>query len=382
VRRPVLTLLAVALAGACTDANIIPRGGRADGSIDGSLDGSALDAGPDRRDGGCSYAPVDTMGQPPGCVLELPPGRPSCPDPGTDLEDHFFALHELQLQPTDETGLDLDGYCTTDTMVGPASCEPAPGATGYAVDGEGGVDNAFAASLLSQLGTAYFSLYMTSFTEDIRRFSEAGNGNALVRLRGWNGEPDDQNVNVAFALSVCAVNAGSMATCAGMPMETLDWADQGTTFFPNEMAFMDGDLDRPVVFDDGAYVSGGRLVARLPDAASFRVVTTAGPVDIGVRDAWFLATIAPDGRLTDGVFAGKWPRANIERAANGFGLCPGDLGFDLLGPAINSAVDVRADGSGGPGVICDAVSAVIAFTGERITWGRLEPGTLPIDPCP
>ena len=366
-----IPILAAFAFGGCTRAEIVSRdggGARMDaapgdgGASDAALDAGLPDAGPD-TDAGCGYEEVDTRGEPPGCTLRRPPGRPACESGRPAGGDFVFAVHTLDIEVDVDVGFDQDGFCT-DSISGPAQCQPDPMAPGHPVDRPEGIDNAFGTNFASNLSAVYFSGLMADLNTDINAAMAAGFGNVTVQLRGWNGQPDDQNVELVFVNTVCGTPSGSPAMCGIVPRPTpLDWTLEDNVFYPRTDAFLGGDPMNPIVVDPGAYVSNNQLVARLPDAAVLNLVTPNGTIELSLRDAVLVSSVSADGGgLVDGFISGKWPRISVEAAAR--------------------ALDVRADDDGGSGVPCDAMSLTIGFTARRATWGALMTGPGPTDRCP
>lgn len=377
MRRAVLTVAALALA-ACTRAEIVeldagaPRDG---GGMDGAapLDGGEPDAG---VDGGCAYAPVDTEGQPAGCVVRRPPGRPLC-DTGATTPDYVFALQTLDLHVGVEVGLDLDGWCTDD-VTGPASCVPN---ANHSVDRSEGIDNAFA-ELIGTLEFGYRATYGTELAADIDLSLSRGAGNPTIRLRGWNGLADDQNMEVAIVPAACGGPAGT-TTCDESSDLPLDWSRADNVFLPDASGLVAGDPEMPRLLDGTAYMSGNVMVARLPAGADIAIPTPHGPIVMQLNEAWLVAQLAADrSGLATGFVAGKWPRPSAEACAQYFGLCPGTPQHMPIATTVAGALDVVANGDGGPGVPCDAVSIAIGFTAQLATWGPPATATAPPDPCP
>ena len=364
----------------CTRAEIVDiddGGGRMDAGRDDA--GDVRDAGTDAGTG-CVYAPVDTTGMPAGCVVRRPPPRPTCDAPPPSGAELIFAVRAVSLTPASTEGLDLDGWCTA-SSVSESSCVPTGSLSPDAVEG---IDNSFGTGFAATLRAVYMSGFGTNFDDAVTASNEQGFGNLTLRLRDWNGEPDDQNVALTFATSVCGGAAGAPASCPASPTGvSLDWTRDDNVFFPIEEQFTGGDPEMPRIFDLSAYVSGGTLVARLPDAAALALATANGSFTVTLRDTYVIADLDPDGGgISFGIIAGKWPGVDAIQAGFAFGACPGTPGGDFYGGAVSNALDIVADGPGGAGVPCDAISLAISFTATRATWGPMVPGRPPSDLCP
>jgi hypothetical protein len=235
--------LSLALLSACTDALIVYE--RDAGDADG--DANVLDAGSDAgTDAGSDAgdpcrAPQDLRGIPDDCLLVRPPPRPLCAEDG-DVPATETAFLAPDFGGT--VGYDLDGFCTA--VAAPSSCtNPRGGVYDTTV---GGTDNAFGLIVVESLQIADASI-LASFERSIR---ERGVGAPMLRLEGWNGLPDDEQVTATFAVSVSAT------------VEPIDWASGAVELEPADGFFNPSGM--PLARDLDAYVTEGRLVATIPEA--------------------------------------------------------------------------------------------------------------------
>jgi len=377
VRRALL--IALCLAG-CTPAEIVSRdaGGADAGAGDAGVPtpDADYDAGVDA--GVCEYEPVDRDGEPPGCALALPPGRPTC-DPAADQPARWYVIRSIDFHLPRTEGVDLDGFCTDDPA-GPSGCAPAE--REHALDGEEGIDNVFETSFVSSFEFVYRMAYGTSLEGDVNDTLSRGFRNVALRIGGYNRAADDPRVSVDFANTVCGLPTGDESECPPEPAgEPLDFSS--ATFHPDEASFIGGDLDMAIVRDSGAYLSDGRLVARLASTAELALPTRNGIVRLDARGAVIVAELDPALDVIRGFIAGRWAETSALATAEAFGLCVGTMGYTAYQEVVRGALDTVASGVGGEAVPCDALSAAIGFEAVGVQVAA-EPRTspAPADPCP
>lgn len=339
-------------------------GGRDAGDA-GENDGGEPDGG---EDAGVDAGPV-TCGRP-------IPARPSTGD-GTG-PDVIFAFKDplvAQIDPVwHELGFNLDGECTA-AGITEYLCAPE-GATGPQADGPEGVDNI--------VGERIFPL-ISMFDPDFQTNSAEGmerGSTFLIRIRGWNGEPDDRQVEVVFAQGI---GRAGFRRADGNLMPLWDGLDE---FDVSRANFSAGNPNRPIVFDDNAYVVDNRLVFKLPSRENIRLPFD-GPNDLIVRlsEGWLTGVISePDPetgfRTISSVLTGRWRSDDIADAVELIGICAGSgprIAFDSL---VANQVDIRSDGATTGMLRCDAVSLAVGFTGYTAIWGNVvEPPPEPPEPC-
>lgn len=353
--------------------------GRLDGGprIDGGdRDGGDRDAG--ENDGGERDGEVDAGNDagPVTCGRPIP-SRPTEGD--GDGPEVVFAFKDVIVDQTadplwHELGFNLDGECT-EPGITEYLCAP-PGATGPQMDGPEGVDNI--------VGERIFPL-ISMFDPDFQTNSAEGMARGstfLIRIRGWNGEPNDRQVEAVFAQGV---GRAGFRRADENPMPLWDGLDE---FDVSRANFSTGNPNRPIVFDDDAYVVDNRLVFKLPARENIRLPFD-GPNDLIVRlsEGWFTGVISePDPvtgfRTMGSVLTGRWRSDDIADAVELIGFCAGQgprIAFDSL---ITNQVDIRSDGSTTGGLRCDAVSLAVGFTGYTAIWGDIvEPPPEPPEPC-
>jgi hypothetical protein len=206
-----------------------------------------------------------------------------------------------------------------------------------------------------------------------------------VRVRGWNGEPNDADVEVTVA-------AGAFGTAddasGGPPMLPLDGSpppppvwDGMDYFWADVGAFVMGDENLPLIRDDRAYVRDGLLVLRPVDRSIFVLAAEDKSLEVLLSDVVMTAGISETG-LEDVVLAGRWRGPEILVALGPFGLCPGSENGRRIERVLQIQADLRAmPGTGGEGTICDAISTGIRFQGVRGQWAGIATAPPLVDAC-
>lgn len=332
---------------------------------------AGTDAGAPPRDTGVD-APTSDGGLDTGCALARPPGRPDAPD-GPDGPEVVIALRHLTVDQGDDRwrtiGFDLDGLCTEPpTLV--AECVPRTASAMVPEDGEGGVDNALGQSLLEVLLIAF-----PEIPADINRTTDNGNGVIVIRVRGWNGGPDDPSVRVMLAQSrfgtrslddggIPDASAAMIAPDGGGLPPPPAW-DGRDAFWLAVDSFVDGDFDRPRVEVSAAYVTGGTLVVPLPDGIEVFFLGRERGFFFRVIDAVFAVELPTDGVTVPHAAVGaRWPVTNVLDALPLYGVCEGSMDYRNFERLADLTADLRTvPGSGGPAAVCDAISMGIAFDG-------------------
>jgi hypothetical protein len=345
-----------------------------------------------------------------GCTAgnTLPPPRPpdsGQPDGGTDVPDFWVALRDVRLdQRTNDEwaniGYNIDGRCTDLNNAATATeCVPVEGRS-HEVDGTRGIDNSFGHNLFPLLDLAFDGLDERAIEAELW-----GLGNPLIRIRGWNGTPNDSRVQMLLTQSVFATpsNAGAqpdihvigsaafLDEAGTMPAPLPIW--DGTDYFWGRddtfavpSASPDLDAATPLVVDNNAYVSNGILVTTVPDGTE--IILVGDGLGTRVRLSGMIATAdiaelkLEDAESITVTIAGRWGFNDLLRTAESVGVCPGSGQFNILRGQVASISDVLLDPlPGNVGTQCDAVSLGITFEAYPANVGGLALGQELPNPC-
>ena len=235
-------------------------------------------------------------------AISIWPGPPTSSGPGADVE-LVFAIREIDLgdrnDPDGPTwkkiGYDLDKLCTCSGDPG-GSCK-SPKET--VCDGLDGKDNSLGAFLYQMRNVFKFS---DASSEQLSAKFEGGTNTILVRVRNYNGEANDSQVEVTWFSSSdfddTNPNPPKWDGSDSWPvlsssLQPLGATDGGTTY----------DVEHGKYVDKLGYVTNGTLSASLP--AGVFVLTPAQSINFTA--AFFTAKLQKSGStwaLEDGVLAG------------------------------------------------------------------------------
>ena len=312
-----------------------------------------------------------------GCARTLPPARPL--SNGTEGEgsiDFVNALRTLDIGDESDAGLvvspsyDLDGVCT---CPGAGSCVPVGGAM-TRCDQPGGGDNA-GSELFASL--AVFP-GVDQATTAVTPYILTGEYGMLFELSRYNGGPDDTSVTLSYFVSngTPEDDGGTRAIPKfdGNDVWTVDPSAVGTTTIPYFAK----------AFDLDAYVSGGTLVATVPEGFPMRV----GSLTMNLTAARLTARIVNEGgahfHLEEGRFFGRWPsgalltslsvlRDPTGQTANP-GLCGDSGAYQTIKVLVCNRgyldvnVNPAADNTGAP---CTAAAVSLRFSTSMASFGPL-----------
>jgi cysteine-rich repeat protein len=286
--------------------------------------------------------------------------------------------------PWQALGFDLDGVCTNS-----ATCGGSPGGScrspGPAIpfDGVACRDNTFGRlqpviALMRDLGSD-LGLNEDSFNCQLHR----GGYNMLVRVQGYNGQPEDPHVRVDYYMST-GLEEPTRWTC---PLE--DFARQPRWRSVRTWAIDDAALTGPILTpgslpdskfaDADAYVRGGYLVARVPDATPQGFLGDGEPYRGFVYKAQqgLLVGHLSEGQdgtwqIDDGLLGGRILKNDLIQAFRESGFCEaGDATtiYQSMVDFVNETVDVLASGANDVEVDCDALSYAIGFEAAQLSPG-------------
>ncbi|MBI5532374.1 MAG: hypothetical protein HY898_06650 [Deltaproteobacteria bacterium] len=305
-----------------------------------------------------------------GCESARPPQRPSNTASGGTIE-FIVAVQSIDFKEQGDyksIGFDLDNTCTCQGD-GPSCALPSGAVEQDQCDGLGGRDNS-AAGLIA--ASAMLGLTSGDFNKDIKN----GEWSLLLRVRGYNGQPDDDQVSVAWLVT-------NMRSAPPVWDGTDAWPIKTTCLNPDGQG--KGDLENPKIIDNNAYVSQGRLVASIKGGAPLDVNPQ---FSIVVTSSFIVAKVTPSGSsyaLEEGVLSGLWiPRDLLKQLAGakvgGVPLCTDNPLYSDIKKQVCKARDISANSSI-PSQPCDAITMAFAFVSKPALVGAVVTPTPPEVPC-
>jgi len=302
------------------------------------------------------------------CVSARPPGPPDAEDAGGALEV-IVAMKTVDFHEStggNAIGYDLDHTCTCEGE-GP-SCVP-PKDSPDQCDGPGGRDNAGAALIQS---SAMLGLTSGTFVQDIAD----GEFSLVLRVRGYNGLPDDDQVSVAWLVPLPFLAPPAFDG-------TDEWSISGACL--NHDGNGQPNLEDPIVIDNVAYVRGGTLVASLKGGAPLNL---AANFSVIVQTAFLTGRLVQQGALwsiEDGVVCGIWRTTDLLKSVRntqvlGQPLCTNNPAYANVKSTICRARDVSSK-SINPNDACDAISVAFTFTAPPATVKAAWDPPGPTNPC-
>jgi hypothetical protein len=318
------------------------------------------------------------------CGSKQWPSPPAAADPSVGDVEVIVALRSVDFGETDlvggpKVGFDLDGRCScADDGQSCTSSEPAK----QSCDGPMGIDNGIA----ELFGAA--AVFENNFTSSYHaNRANAGAWSILVRIRGYNGAANDDQIEVAMfpsgGLDEDPCHDGSPPSWDGSDAwPVMSTALEGPTGGGGGAggAVNCGDpgppgysLEQPKYLDAGAYVTNHVMVASLPQAGIVLSSDGAGIHLVGGFLTGRLEQMDGAWHLRDGTLAGRWPTANLfttmsQLGSDGQPLCTDDSTYQLIRDAVCGKRDITAQISG-PTAPCDAVSFGMAFDAEPAQLG-------------
>jgi hypothetical protein len=346
-----------------------------------------------------------------GCISAGVPSPDQRPPPSgaSEIPPFFLAVKDMALGSLDrngnpsadawkELGFDLDGVCTASPTC-PESSDPA--ACSAAVPSEDGTycrDNTFGklesqAIAVDGLGKE-FGLSNDGFNCALCR----GDYNFLIRVTGWNGQPEDNNVRLDLYPSPGLETQSATWTCdlnanVGAWKSNQCWAP-GAGFTVEEGSFdgaigPNGELPDAKINDPAAYVREGYLIALLPEDAFFwfpgQSAALAYPLKI--QRGVIATRLVDNGDGTysadDGTIAGRAKKDDLIEAFESLGLCQTTQEnlWNLANTSINISRDVLASGTNSPEATCDGLALGIGFTAVSASFSGTTRTAAPLPGC-
>lgn len=326
-------------------------------------------------------AGIDVFGEidAPPVGSRQPPPRPPGPDDGTDIGEVAFGLRMVVLQQRGgawmDIGYDLDHRHTVPPDNDSECRTPSGGAP--PADGNDGIDNVFGAQLYPIVEAS-----VPGLEEAARGAFEVGLGLPVLRITGWNGEPNDPRIHVVITTTVVTTSAQGPADgppmievvrpgevrIDSMPPPAPRWDGNDWAWVRSD-SYVGGDLSRPQIEDDNGYVANGTIVARLPTGLDITFLFPGMGLGVLVRlsDAIATGQLDANGNLDPVVVAGRWSLADLLSAAEHVGICRGTPQYRIFEDQLNRIADVRREPTrpGDPVLDCNAVSLGVTFLGTR-----------------
>lgn len=291
-----------------------------------------------------------------------------------------------------DIGMDLDGLCTgSDTCEGqdsPAGCAPTVPQVAY--DGNYCRDNTFGrlefqAALVPEIAKKY------GLNDDAFNCALCvGDYSFLIRVSGYNGEPDDESIRVDLYPSPglesvlpwnCADSTWNQRPCFTPDMP---WTVESDVLTEKGAG---PDLPPSTIFDDAAYVKQGSIVVHLPDDTLFwfpgyKALVVAYPLRLQKAVVTGKLARGNDGvwRIQNGVIAGRSRGADIVKGFRLIGFCESDPNYKLMSEFVDKNLDVLGDGTNDPGSTCDSMSVGVTFEALQATAGKAAAVT-PLQEC-
>lgn len=330
----------------------------------------------------------------PACVAN----PPSCCTGGDCNQTLVFALRDIILkqslagvplsdpsQPWRTAGLNLDGLVTTATD--PRLACKVPNGDPAPIDGVNGIDNVFG----SKLTDPVYGLVAAAdplLEEDICCYQGQGVGTIVIRIEGWNGTANDDQVTIALLNAADATrdNPSSIewsATEFGLvqSMNTSilanppSWMANTDTYYITPDSYVLNNPAMPRNVDPDGYIRDGMFVMALKPTEAVRLYLGYEHM-IGIRlaDGTLWGRMSADfNQIDSGGMGGRMGAAQLQEATVGLlgpGVVqPGMCGSSGLLAQVNDVIfkyaDVREDGTNDESRSCDALSVGVNFHGIR-----------------
>jgi hypothetical protein len=272
-----------------------------------------------------------------------------------------------------ESGLNLDGLDSPPPDCAPVACSSLPGGPAKNVagcDGPNGSDDALAA-VISQLsdGLAQDPNTLKAFAPTLAL--ERGVLNLLFQIRGYNGTPSDDDIELAVWTSSGITGLAQPTSFEYQDLQGLpprwDGGQDVEWTIDERSAKLDGELVLPKIVAHG-YVTDGILV--VPSTGPLSLPPLVG-TPIGVQDGILMGRLFREAgrwQLTDGRLATRVESAEFlnvvgaSRLTSNGQLCsPASALYALLRADVCASLDLPADG-GAPDAATRCGALSLAFT--------------------
>jgi hypothetical protein len=288
-----------------------------------------------------------------------------------------------------EIGFNLDGICTTTKAPKLGGCT-LPAASDGVPDGPQGQDNAMGQVIQitrNLLGSDKFSSDI--YSGQLRK----GAANSILHVTGYNGKPDDDQVQVEVLVSA--------RFDAFDPKATPKW--DGNDVWPvAEDSVIDRSVKKPRNVDPHAYVSGGKLVASLKDTGLRLLIGLTDTYDVDLtlflHASFTVCDILPttEGQwgftLKNCTLAGRWTADDLIHQLwhfpdpldlkNPKPLCTSSTSYPGFKSTICNLRDIASSGTAGPTELCDALSMGVNYNTVPARLGDVFANDLFAPRCP
>lgn len=325
-------------------------------------------------DGFEKFTPPPDAGE--ECGHAAVPGPPS-PTPENDAdpgEEFVVALRVLRLKTDSkggDLGLDLDRFCSCQGE--DRSCVPPEGQPEkLACDKSMGRDNQIPV-LFNYVEIALQKGDLSGFYS---AFAEVGNWSILFHVSGYNGEPNDSKVRVAWYGSPGTAFVPAWQGADAWPIATSTLVDPAN-------------VNAPRYFDDFAYVANGTLVLSAPEGG-IEIAGGLTRLRIGLQTGSISARIEKDAQgryvLRDGLIAGRIPQPALfemiksYRDDEGNPFCTNNPFWGVTQDLFCRGLDIQA-GVPEPNKPCNAVSFAAGFNADPAVLGAPAPPAVETQGC-
>lgn len=305
----------------------------------------------------------------------------------------YLGLNRLELgaDPNAATwGFDLDGQCTgIQNCAFSASC--TRDSASVLPDSPYCADNTFAQLLSEAVAASPEALLRLGLADtSINCGLHAGRYNHVLRLTGYNGLPNDDDVRVDFYTSTGREDLKDDPTC-----EITESPSDGAVAWSASAPFriLENDLSSPMSTPAGlpnskissseAFVRDSQLVAFIDRGYALKLIPgnpRAPTLQFELQRAVLVGRLeeSEEGeyQLAEGAIAGRQAVADVLRTFGQLGVCDqGDFSelHDSLERYLGNYADVALDDDGSGAAPCDGVSTAMRFEARPIHPGEIEP---------
>lgn len=303
------------------------------------------------------------------CVHSRPPDPPPVTGAGGNLEV-LVAVRGVDFGDQNgnakELGYDLDSRCTCQGEAN--GCLRGSWATADGCDGPEGRDN-MAGAFITEMSV----LFSAFSSEEWSQAAEEGTWSLMLRVRNYNGLPDDDQVRLDWYVTdqywEDKPDDSYLPAWDGTdswPIRSSSLIDQGGSF----------DLDHPKYYDEHAYVSGGVLVGSLTETS----IQIGADYALEMNGAFITATLEQEDagwNMKGGLLAARWKLSSIlgqisriKDPVFDLPLCTNHPVYPNIKQKVCAYTDIYS-GVGAPTTPCDSMSAAMRFDMVPAAFGDI-----------